>query len=138
LTHAIGNVFNVAAFKEGAKLVSVLFDIFRDLGILGLVSLWLCKKQMFHKLLRSWNVERVVQKIVLCHIQEQLATTTFKVALRHHCRLLLFAKLTNDLIAHVLEAYQTLEIQRDSLIERILCILLFIGVEYSAPTYSMR
>ena len=49
-----------------------MFDIFRDLGVLGLVCLGLCKEQLFHKFLRSWNVERAAQKIVLHHIKEQL------------------------------------------------------------------
>ena len=40
-----------------------------------------------------------------------------------------FAKLMNDLITNVLEAYQTIKIQHNSLFECILCILLLIGVE---------
>ena len=59
LKHVIGNVFNVTTFKEGAKLVSVLLDIFRDLGLLGLVCLGLCEKQRLDKFLRSWDVELV-------------------------------------------------------------------------------
>jgi hypothetical protein len=30
LKHAISHVFNMAAFKEGAELVGILFDILRD------------------------------------------------------------------------------------------------------------
>ena len=53
-----------------AKLVSVLLNIFRELGILGLVCLGLCKKQLLNKFLRSQDVEHAAQEIVLCHIQK--------------------------------------------------------------------
>ena len=55
----------MAAFKEGAKLVGVLLDIFRDLGVLGLVCLGLCEKQLLNKFLRSLDVELAAQEIVL-------------------------------------------------------------------------
>ena len=54
---------------------------------------------------------------------------SFKVAVWHHCRLLLFTKLTNDLITDVLEAYKTLKIQCNSVLECSCCILLFVGVK---------
>ena len=104
LKHAISNVFNVTTFKEGVKLDSILLNNFRDLGILGLVCLGLCEKQLLGKLLRGWDVRHALQEIVLCHIQKQLVTMMFKVAVRNHCRLLLFTKLTNDMIAKALEA----------------------------------
>ena len=129
LKHAIGDVFNVTTFKEGVKLVSILLNICRDLGVLGLVCIGLCKKQLLDKFLRSWNVERVAPEIFLRYIQEQLTTMTLEVTVRHHCWLLLFTKLTNDLIADVLEAYKTLEIQCDSVLKQSCCILLFVGVK---------
>jgi hypothetical protein len=79
LKHAIGNVFNMAVFKECAQPVGILLDIFRDLGILGLVCLGLHEEQLFHELLRSWNAECAVQKIVLHHIEKQLETVMFEI-----------------------------------------------------------
>ena len=81
-----------------------------------MVCLGLCEKQLLDKFLRSWNDERVAREIVLHYIQEQLAMTAFEVMVQHHCRLLLFEKLTNDQITDVLEAYETLERQCDSLL----------------------
>lgn len=76
--YTIGDIFNLAAFKEGESL-SILLNI-----LISLVFLWLNEEQLLHKLVKGLNIKRALQNMILHHIEEQLVMATLKITVWHH------------------------------------------------------
>jgi hypothetical protein len=91
--------------------------------------LLVARETVVQRVLMVLEDQRAMQKIVSHLVKQELATTTFKIVFRHHCRPLWFIEPMDDLVANVFETHKALKIQGDGLLNGICFIFLLICVE---------